>query len=77
MAIPTAKPNHATARSATDSVIVPGRARARAKHAAQVADHPMAQATDPTSVTGTRIASPNSIQAVVARPMQRTAVEGV
>jgi hypothetical protein len=37
----------------------------------------MAQATEPTSVIGTRIASPASIHAAVARPMQRTAADGV
>ena len=37
----------------------------------------MAQVTDPTSVMGTRIASPSSMQAAVASPTQRTAVDGV
>ena len=46
-------------------------------YAAQVAAHPMAQATEPTSVMGTRMASPSSMQAAVAAPMQRTAMDGV
>jgi hypothetical protein len=77
MAIPTAKPNHATARFAAENFINSGRVRAIARQEAHVADHPMAHATDPTSVTGTRIASPNSIQAAVASPVQRTAADGV
>ena len=65
--------------SADDSLDWPGSVpeRPMLMYAAQVAAHPMAQATEPTSVTGTRIASPRSIHAAVASPMQRTAVDGV
>ena len=77
MVTPTSRPKTATARSGNDSVSGLERARARAKQAAQVADHPSALATEPTSVMGIRMASPSNMQAPVARPMQRTAAEGV
>src|SRR5205823_5110374 len=41
------------------------------------ANHPAAEATDPTSETGTRIASPKNMHAAVARPTHRTATDGV
>ena len=76
IAMPTESEPRYGALSA-ESFIRSGRERVMARQAAQVADHPMAQATDPTSVTGTRIASPSSMQAAVAMPTHRAAMAGV
>src|ERR1700756_4479572 len=73
----TTKPNSAKAFSAADNETTSGFQRANARHAAHAAAQPMAQATEPTSVTGTRMASPSSMHAPVAIPTQRTADDGV
>src|SRR5579864_1698343 len=73
----TINPNSAKAFSAADNETIPGFQCANARHAAHVAAQPMAQATEPTSVTGTRMASPSSMHAPVAIPTQRTAADGV
>src|SRR6266576_444674 len=66
---PTATPTAATSRSRG--------AGPMQKYAAQAASHPAADATDPTSEIGTRMASPRNMQAAVATPTQITATDGV
>src|SRR5579862_1383061 len=75
IAVATIKPNRATACSGADRRMRSERDRARARQAAQVAAHPIAQATEPTSVMGTSIASPSSMQAPVAMPIHNTATD--
>src|SRR6266550_623878 len=69
MISPTVTPTAATIRSRDGGPI--------RKYAAQAASHPAADATDPTSEIGTRMASPRNIHAAVATPTQITATDGV
>src|SRR5215471_17205265 len=76
-AIATNKPKIATVASPADDLMTSGFHPPNARYDAHAAAHPTAQATEPTSVTGTRMASPSSMQRAVAVPTPRTATEGV
>src|SRR5579863_2115880 len=76
-AVATSSAKTAKPRSDADNGITFDRARANARHDAEAAVHPIAQATEPTSAIGTRIASPSNMQAAVAMPTHSTATDGV
>src|SRR5215469_4696421 len=76
-AIAMTRPKIAAAASPADNLRTSGFHSAHARHDAHAAAQPTAQATDPTSVTGTRMASPSDMQAAVAIPTQRTETDGV
>src|SRR4029450_4116616 len=49
----------------------------RARYAAHVENQPTPTASDPTSLIGTRIASPNADAAIVSTPINVTTTSGV
>lgn len=75
IAAETAAPSHASARSEADAD-APGR-RDRARNAAHAESQPTPTAREPTSVIGTRRASPRNTAAAVRKAIRRIAFPGV